>query len=474
VEHKGLDPFLATLATRNPKSGRIRYARGACLRAAGNEIDAIHLFVEAARLEPACAANCIEQLQAMLATSHHPGKVRRALAETQLVNGEIDNGVATLREYLAEKPENSREVIMLVRPFMDPAHGLNACAWLALEQALSLEGPALVLELMRPMQARGEGAELFAWLEEHPLPLPPPELVIFHASLAIESKQFERAADMLEDVCAASPQDVPGVLAMIDRHRAADFAIERLYLKYAPKQEKTAVAASTEEDFQTFEPGEFKLETSARAPAAPVSPSPSNEKTKPRFNSSPFSSPGAKADTPERAAARKSFIDRGELSLDDDGPNPRAGEPASMFAATSIDITEEHVTNVGQKLYETGASAFFHIDEETVAAASETTPAHNGNQAESGTEAVSTDAATPARAHAASAAPEVTATPVAPAKPAATPTPAASAAETPATAAPKEVLGLSYSDAGLDYYSNGIVASDAMIEANPGLVRRFC
>ena len=34
-------------------------------------------------------------------------------------------------------------------------------------------------------------------------------------------------------------------------------------------------------------------------------------------------------------------------------------------------------------------------------------------------------------------------------------------------------VGLPYSDAGLDYYSNGLVASDAMIEANPGLVRRF-
>jgi NitT/TauT family transport system substrate-binding protein len=42
-----------------------------------------------------------------------------------------------------------------------------------------------------------------------------------------------------------------------------------------------------------------------------------------------------------------------------------------------------------------------------------------------------------------------------------------------AAAAPKEVLGLPYADAGLDYYSNGIVASDAMIQANPDLVRRF-
>src|SRR6516162_6925749 len=42
-----------------------------------------------------------------------------------------------------------------------------------------------------------------------------------------------------------------------------------------------------------------------------------------------------------------------------------------------------------------------------------------------------------------------------------------------AAAAPKEVLGFLYSDAGLDYYSNGIIASDIMIETNPGLVRRF-
>jgi hypothetical protein len=279
---------------------------------------------------------------------------------------------------------------MLLRPFMDPANGINACTWLALEQALAIEGSALVLELMRPLRARGHGAELLAWLEANPLPLPPAELAIFHASLAIESKQFERAADMLEDVCAASPQDVPGVLAMIDSHRAADFAFERLYLKYAPKEEKTAVAASSDEDFQTFEPGEFKLETSAPAPTAPMAPparsSASNEKQKPRFNSSPFSTPGAKADTPERAEARKSFIDRGELSLDDDGSDSRAEEPSTMFVAPSIDITEEHVTNVGQKLYEAGASAFFHIDEEATAAAAgeqQTEPGHNGTEAAS-------------------------------------------------------------------------------------------
>ena len=42
-----------------------------------------------------------------------------------------------------------------------------------------------------------------------------------------------------------------------------------------------------------------------------------------------------------------------------------------------------------------------------------------------------------------------------------------------AAAAPKAVIGFPYRDAGLDYYSNGIVASDAMIQTNPGLVKRF-
>jgi NitT/TauT family transport system substrate-binding protein len=40
-------------------------------------------------------------------------------------------------------------------------------------------------------------------------------------------------------------------------------------------------------------------------------------------------------------------------------------------------------------------------------------------------------------------------------------------------AAPKEILGLRYLDAGLDYYSNGIIASDELIRSNPDLIRRF-
>jgi len=368
VEHKGVDGFLAAIAAKNPKAGRIRHARGCAMRAGGNEIEAIHLFVEAAKLEPACAVNCLEQLEAMLESSHHPGKVRRAVAETQLLKGDIDDAAETLREYLKENPENGREIIMLLRPFTDPANGLNACTWLSLEQSLAIEQSSLALELMRPIQVRGHGAELFTWLEEHPLPLPPAELAIFHASLALETKNFERAADMLGDVCAASPPDVPAVLALIDRHRSADALIDALYLKYAPRKEAPAPAAQATEDgdFQMFEANEFRLETSANT--APASPS--KEKAKPRFNSSPFSGADRENALPADEAPTP-FIDRGELSLDDDGPAPHAEEKAPMKATRSIEITEEHVTNVAQKLYETGAAVFFHIDEDAKAAAQE-------------------------------------------------------------------------------------------------------
>ncbi len=41
------------------------------------------------------------------------------------------------------------------------------------------------------------------------------------------------------------------------------------------------------------------------------------------------------------------------------------------------------------------------------------------------------------------------------------------------SAAPKEIFGLSYADAGLDLYGNGIIASDTIIRSSPDLVRRF-
>lgn len=40
-------------------------------------------------------------------------------------------------------------------------------------------------------------------------------------------------------------------------------------------------------------------------------------------------------------------------------------------------------------------------------------------------------------------------------------------------AAPKEILALSYADAGLDYYGSGIVVMDSTLQSNPDMVKRF-
>jgi len=400
VEHRALDTFLAGLATKYPKSGCVRQARACALIAGANEIDAIHLFIEAARLEPARAATSIERLRAVLEKATHPDKVRHALAEIQLLSGDIDGAEQTLRDYLHNNPDNARDVIMLVRPFIDPARGLNACTWLALEQSLALDQSSLALELMRPIQAAGHTTELLQWLDEHPLPSPPAEIRIFHASLVLELKQFERAAGMLGDVCAAAPQDIPAVMTLIERYRNADASLDLLHKKYAPVEESPAVSESSNDDegFQSFEANEFRLEKSADAPAS--SSNTPAVKPKPRFNSSPFSSQSNENES-SSSRANKPFIERTELSFDDDGTVHREDD--------SNEITEEHVTNVAQKLYEVGAAAFFHIDGESGAAAESDVMSDAESPAEA-THASSSNGSTgeayiPASAHAAPGAP---------------------------------------------------------------------
>jgi tetratricopeptide (TPR) repeat protein len=163
VEHRVLEPFLASLAPRHAKSGRVRWAQGCALRAGGNEIEAIKHFVEAANLEPPCAANCVEQLRSMLENPRHPGKIRRALAECQLLKGDLDDAAASLREFIAENPDNVREMIMLLRPVIDPANGINACTWLAVEQAMGIDQSSLALEILRGLHQRGNCSDELYW-----------------------------------------------------------------------------------------------------------------------------------------------------------------------------------------------------------------------------------------------------------------------------------------------------------------------
>ncbi|HEX6791807.1 MAG TPA: hypothetical protein VF247_10900 [Candidatus Krumholzibacteria bacterium] len=375
VEHKAMDDFIAALAAKHPKSGRLRFARGCMHRAGGNEVEAIQHFLEGARLEPACAAACAGQLAVMLEKPLHPGKIRHALAEALLLKGDPDAAAAILRDHLAENPENGREVIMLVRPFIDPAQGLNACSWLAMEQALALEHSAVALEILRAVQQRGgHGDELFAWLEARAQAAPlPNDVMLFHGSLALDQKQYDRAAEILSDVCSASSQDVPAVLSMIDRHRSSHTVLDVLYLQYSPKETPmVSTGASDDEGFQTFEASEFRFESAERRPPAPAKPAAA--KPAPKFNSSPFSSTPRNGDG--GATARKRFTDANELSFDDDGAVKRSEEDEPMETKTpAIEITESHVTNVAQQLYLAGAAAFFHIDDSAADASTAESPA---------------------------------------------------------------------------------------------------
>jgi len=375
VEHRMLEPFLASLEAKHPKSGRLRFARGCALREASSEAESIQHFIDAARLEPGCAAACVEKLKAMREHARHPGKVQRALAEVQLIKGDLDDAAATLRDYLGTNPDNAREVIMVLRPFIDASHELTSCTCLAIETALSLEQSSLALEILRPIQQRaGNSPELFEWLEAKATDgILPPDVMMFHGSLALEQKQFERAGEIFGGLCAKSPQDTPAVLSLIDRHRSAHPSLEALHDKYAAESAAGDAAVEAEGDFQSFENSEFHLEKSeafeSSASRSPAKPPKAPFAKRPGF-SKPAAEAGGGATAGGQPSARKSFIDARELSLDEEttpvvattNDASPATDPGPVRAAATIEITESHVANVGQQLYAVGAAAFFHIE----------------------------------------------------------------------------------------------------------------
>jgi hypothetical protein len=263
------------------------------------------------------------------------------------------------------------------------------------------------------------------------------DVMLFHASLALELKDFARAVDILNAVVTSSPQDVHAVIGLADKHRTSHRGLEELCRKH---MQPDVVEAMTEEgeDFQNFDHNEFSLhrdakpdgiERSSSAPR-PSSPTAQGEKPASRF-----------AEERTKPAEKQNFIETRELSFDDDGTldapattqepveNPGDEIDAGVFE-TSRDLhvskpgdakpapapfnkplsppiskpvekqavpvsapapsnqarpavklrpafdptaTDSHVANVATRLGEVGASAFFHIDDEEPVA--ESTPA---------------------------------------------------------------------------------------------------
>lgn len=353
VEQTIMTPFLAVLEGRHSKSGRVRFAHACAQCASGAELEAIGRFVEAARLEPPVAVLCVDRLRVLRETSKARTRIERALAEVYLLKGDLDEAAAVLRDYLAGVTDAGREVMLLVRPYIDPANGVNACTWLALDASLTLEQSNAALEILRPLQQRGGCNDvLLDWFETRARDAAlTPEIRMFHAALAIEFKRPERAAEILRAICASAPQEVPAVLAILDPHRGAHAGLDALYREYAAADAGTEATEADADGFQTFDSSGFGLSATTKT-----------RKT------------GA---APANAAPRK-FIETHEISFDDDagfeisdGPSVAARRRLSQATATATAtaatagapaITAEHVSNVAQKLYGAGAAAFFHVD----------------------------------------------------------------------------------------------------------------
>ena len=418
VETKILQPLLAGLEAKQPKAGRIRFAHAVALWANASEVEAIAHFLEAARLDSTALALCAARLEAVREKTKYRPKVERALAEVLLLSGNHDGAAAILRAYLADNKDSGREVLMLLKPHLDPAHGVNGCVWVALDAALSLDQSSTAMEILRPLHQRGNcSVELYGRLEDvSKKGTLASEIMLFHATLALELKDFPRAVEILNMVATTSPADIQSVVALADKHRTAHTGLEELCRKHM--QVPATESMAEEGDFQSFDNSEFTFDADAKVDG--------KEDGIERSSSTGAKKPGKQPERTETKPKKQSFVENRELSLDDEesSPPPAAAEErldnpgdeisADVFETSSavhfsspeppqppvsspppkvaveraekpaprpapvetapvaptpahVGITEAHVLNVAKHLKGAGAAAFFHIEAEAAA-----------------------------------------------------------------------------------------------------------
>jgi len=404
-QFESITTLLERIVESHAGSADALYALARCRMMDARHKDAAETLVQAVRVDGLLAEPALALLRdAAKSFDETPEPLENALVEILLVAEKHERAAELLRARLEREPARARWMLELVRPYVAGDGGMTPLRSLFLDAAVEADATAEVAETLRSLADGDENrAAVLEWLDarskDHFLS---PDAMVLHAELAIEAGRYADAAELLRAVSTNSPDERSRISAIVDRHRAADPALESLYEELTRGQAQVeepndalaldpiAPEASVESDPRDFEhfessgfqfshredAGESAVAIDAGEPAPPaVAPGgAADDDLDPDFNIYDGSSilgshtesgaprpiasttPGARRPLDHERAGIVWDEEDGDGAVDD-GPREPAAVPSDPA------VNEDYVQNLAGALYQSGASTFFHIGE---------------------------------------------------------------------------------------------------------------
>lgn len=259
VENEVVEPFFSRLEKAHPKSGRIRIGYAISLLAANNPEAAMTRFVQAAQAESPLADECLERVREYRDGVEHPApSVDLAIFELLLIRNSYDEAAEVVERVLETHSDGAMEIMEMIRPHLDAAETLSL-HYVFMDAALAAEQTVRVMETLRAIRRdEDRREELMGWLDRRAgESFLPPDVMIFHGELAIDTGHYDRAHEILAAVCSASPGDVGSVMRLLERSKGKDRKLDELFEEHASRDPSRSASSGAE--FEHFENSEFQF-----------------------------------------------------------------------------------------------------------------------------------------------------------------------------------------------------------------------
>ncbi len=404
-----LDPLLQEQAEKNVKSAQLRFALARCLAMLSRHKDATENMLAAVRIDMDIGPDALALLSEVGDQFDEvPDAIERALVEVLLITKQHQRAVEILRSHFEDTPAAANDIVEMLVPHAPREGEVTGLHLLLLDAAVEADRMGRVVNTIEELDREpGNRQQLLDWLGHTKKGrMLSADVMFVHATMLLDDGQYGEATRILRALCIKSHGDITRVVTLLSANRRHDESLEHLYVEISnrettpSREEAESIAESDapkplpasdggDTQFESYGNTEFRFSDEADddkpgfeidvPSVVPTITSPATADNGPGVGFNVLDgvnilgdgneSEGPTAPAIQSYSGSRRPLDDGKAAiLWDEESDEEMSAPETPAKKDEPDerkhTTAEHVDGVAEALHASGASTFFHVEDE--------------------------------------------------------------------------------------------------------------